>query len=60
MAYWLGVDVGGTFTDFSLFNVETGQLSHYKLSSTPEDPSAAIVKGVQQVMKLFDVKPEEI
>ena len=32
MARWrLGVDVGGTFTDFSLLNVETGDLLVEKL-----------------------------
>ena len=30
MGYMIGVDVGGTFTDFSVFNLETGELFHYK------------------------------
>ena len=45
MSYMIGVDVGGTFTDFSLFDTQSGQLSHYKRSSTPEDPSKAIMGG---------------
>ena len=51
MGYMIGVDVGGTFTDFSVFNLETGELIHYKDSSTPDDPSRAIVKGVQDVLR---------
>jgi len=51
MSYMIGVDVGGTFTDFSVFNQETGELFNYKDSSTPADPSRAIVKGVQDVLK---------
>ena len=39
MSYMIGVDVGGTFTDFSVFNRETGELFNYKDSSTPADPS---------------------
>ena len=39
MGYMIGVDVGGTFTDFSVFNQETGELFNYKDSSTPADPS---------------------
>ena len=39
MSYMIGVDVGGTFTDFSVFNQETGELFNYKDSSTPADPS---------------------
>lgn len=52
MAYMIGVDVGGTFTDFSVFNLETGELFNYKDSSTPADPSRAIVKGVQDVLNI--------
>ena len=52
MKYMIGVDVGGTFTDFSIFNRDTGELFHFKDSSTPGDPSRAIVKGVQDVLEL--------
>lgn len=45
MGYMIGVDVGGTFTDFSIFHQETGELIHYKDSSTPADPSRAIVRA---------------
>ena len=51
MSYMIGVDVGGTFTDFSVFDQETGELFNYKDSSTPADPSKAIVKGVQVVKR---------
>ena len=50
MGYMIGVDVGGTFTDFSVFDLDTGRLINYKDSSTPEDPSRAIVKGVQDIL----------
>ena len=46
MSYLFGVDVGGTFTDLSIFNTETETLYNYKLSSTPGDPSNAIVEGI--------------
>lgn len=46
----IGVDVGGTFTDFSIFNMQTGELFNYKDSSTPEDPSMAIVGGLQDIL----------
>ncbi len=60
MAYMIGVDVGGTFTDLSLSNNKTGELAHYKHPSTPEDPSIAIVSGVEIIMKNYGIKPEEI
>ncbi|MBW2484033.1 MAG: hydantoinase/oxoprolinase family protein, partial [Deltaproteobacteria bacterium] len=40
----LGVDTGGTFTDFVLQSEE--ELKTYKLPSTPDDPSRAILQGL--------------
>jgi N-methylhydantoinase A len=60
MGYMIGVDVGGTFTDFSVFNQETGELFHYKDSSTPADPSRAIVKGVRDVLEIKKAKADEV
>jgi len=60
MGYMIGVDVGGTFTDFSLFNTKTGELFHYKHPSTPEDPSIAIVTGIKEILKSYNIKPEEV
>src|SRR3990170_3497423 len=45
MARILGVDIGGTFTDFFLW--EEGRLSVYKLPSTPHDPSEAVLRGLE-------------
>ena len=60
MSYMIGVDVGGTFTDFSVFDQETGELFNYKDSSTPADPSKAIVKGVQDVLEIKKAKSETV
>lgn len=43
----LGVDTGGTFTDFVLF--KASGLSFHKELSTPEDPSVAIERGIQSL-----------
>lgn len=60
MSYMIGVDVGGTFTDLSVFNTDTKQIFNHKLSSTPGDPSRAIVQGIQQVLQLLDAAPGQI
>lgn len=60
MSYMIGVDVGGTFTDFSFFNIETGALRHYKRSSTPEDPSKAIMGGIQEILSEQSIDTGEI
>ena len=52
MSYMIGVDVGGTFTDFSVFEQESGELFHYKDSSTPSDPSKAIIQGVLAILAI--------
>jgi N-methylhydantoinase A/oxoprolinase/acetone carboxylase beta subunit len=41
----LGIDTGGTFTD--LVQLGPGGLSVHKLRSTPDDPSRAILDGIQ-------------
>ena len=46
MASVLGVDVGGTFTDFLLW--EDGRLLVYKRPSTPDDPSRAVLAGLDE------------
>ena len=56
----IGIDVGGTFTDVTLLNAETGRYYTYKLSSTPEDQSIAIMNGASEILKLYQVSPKEI
>ena len=45
----LSIDIGGTFTDFSLLNIETGELSIHKILTDPENPAKALVRGVNEV-----------
>ena len=42
----VGIDVGGTFTDFTVLDDTTGEMTHFKVSSTPHDPSEAIGNGL--------------
>ena len=42
---FLGVDTGGTFTDFVYFDADG--LRFHKALSTPDDPSRAIIEGIQ-------------
>ena len=39
MAWRIGIDSGGTFTDVCLFDESTGRIDVWKVSSTPDDPS---------------------
>ena len=43
----VGVDTGGTFTDF-VFETDGG-LRLFKVASTPQDPSLAIIEGLKRI-----------
>src|SRR2546423_8659501 len=43
----IGIDTGGTFTDF-VFE-QDGQLQLFKVPSTPSDPSLAIREGLTRI-----------
>jgi N-methylhydantoinase A len=45
--YRVTVDTGGTFSDFVCLDEDTGTISITKLPSTPDDPSRAIVNGIE-------------
>jgi N-methylhydantoinase A len=49
----VGVDTGGTFTDFVF--VKDGQIQLFKVPSTPEDPSLAIRDGLARIGAVVDV-----
>lgn len=44
----VGVDVGGTFTDFVLFDPETGSYRTLKVLTTPEDPARGVLEGLDR------------
>jgi N-methylhydantoinase A len=46
--YKIGIDVGGTFTDF-LLTMEDGSSEIYKVLSTPDDPSIATMAGIGEM-----------
>lgn len=48
MAWRVGVDSGGTFTDLCLFDEATGRVEVWKVPSTPDDPSRGIAEGVSE------------
>ena len=58
--YSVAVDVGGTFTDVVLCNLDTNQQSVFKTPSTPDDPSAGFLTGLQQILELNGVKPAQV
>ncbi|MCH7836859.1 MAG: hydantoinase/oxoprolinase family protein, partial [Chloroflexi bacterium] len=43
----LGIDVGGTFTDFLLW--QDGRIAVYKRPSTPDDPARGVLEGLREM-----------
>ncbi len=60
MAYRLGVDVGGTFTDLFLVNDEDGAQHRVKTPSTPSDPSQGVLNGVQRICETAGITPADL
>jgi N-methylhydantoinase A len=58
--FWLGIDIGGTFTDFSLFDTRTGALIGLKVPSTPHEFAAAVRTGLEQLADEHGVDLREI
>ncbi len=58
--YSIGIDVGGTFTDFFCFNHSNQQTFVYKIASTPEDPSEAVCAGLEALLTKYSIKPTEV
>mgnify|MGYP002725596045 CR=1 FL=1 len=50
MAYRLGIDIGGTFTDFALFDEDGGTFAIHKQLTTPDDPSRAVLEGTATLL----------
>lgn len=54
----VGVDTGGTFTDF-VFQLN-GRLQVFKVASTPGDPALAITQGLRRVAEVTQSKLQHI
>ncbi|MGB9617306.1 MAG: hydantoinase/oxoprolinase family protein, partial [Desulfomonilaceae bacterium] len=50
MNFKIGIDVGGTFTDFLLTRSD-GEFRAYKVLSTPKDPSIATMQGISEMAR---------
>jgi N-methylhydantoinase A len=45
----IGIDIGGTFTDFVVYDPSTQQIRTFKLLSTPRDPAEAVLRGLELI-----------
>jgi N-methylhydantoinase A len=57
--WFIGVDVGGTFTDVVLARAD-GTLHVEKVATTPSDPRAGVLDGVARVLQRAGVAPAHV
>ncbi len=49
MTWTVGVDVGGSFTDFFAVNEHDGRTAVHKVVSTPHNPARAVIRGLREM-----------
>lgn len=60
MTVFIGIDVGGTFTDFAVAIPREGREFQHKVPSSPGEPDRAIIEGLRQIFADRNVEPGEI
>jgi N-methylhydantoinase A/oxoprolinase/acetone carboxylase beta subunit len=56
----VGVDIGGTFTDFMLYDTESGGVHVHKVPSTPAQPEQAMVTGLAELCAGAGLAPGDV
>ena len=56
----IGVDIGGTFTDFALFDESGSRIAVYKQLTTPADPSVAVLEGAAVLLERENVAMADV
>jgi N-methylhydantoinase A len=57
MTYRVGIDIGGTFTDFAL--LKGSQVILHKNLSTPEDRSVGVMEGLARLAEIEGLSPRD-
>jgi N-methylhydantoinase A len=60
LGYRIGVDIGGTFTDFCVFDEATFGLHTLKVLSRPDAPGAEVLLGLDEIERRFGIAPQEV
>ena len=56
----IAVDVGGTFTDLQILDARDGAVRAWKTPTTPEDPSAGLMRGVKEAAERFGFRLADV
>ena len=58
--YALGIDIGGTFTDFTLVDESAGSVTVEKEPTTPENPAEGALTGTRRLLEEHDVAFDDL
>ncbi len=58
--YRIGCDIGGTFTDFILFNDETKDMFVHKLLSSPGEFEKSVIQGAKDLIDKYEINTEGV
>ena len=60
MGYRVGVDIGGSFTDFAILDDGTGEVRTLKVFSRPDQPGAEVLAGLAAMQARHGISPDQI
>ena len=60
MAWRIGVDIGGTFTDVALVDEASGRIGVAKVPTTPDDLAEGVLCALELAMSRYGVVPAEV
>jgi len=58
--YRAGIDIGGTFTDFILFDGSAGSIRLHKCLTTPSDPSQGALGGLADIVEAASISVSDL
>ena len=60
MAWRIGVDIGGTFTDIALVEETSGRIGVAKVPTTPTDLAEGVIRALELAMGRYEVVPTQV
>jgi len=60
MAWRIGIDIGGTFTDVALVEETGGRIGIAKVLTTPHDFGEAVIAGIRQGLQQHNIDPADV
>ena len=59
MSHRVGIDIGGTFTDFALLDISSGRIATHKRLTTPAAPARGVLEGLSDLLVREQVPVEQ-